>query len=32
MRGRILLVDDEVDVCRLYKMVLNAAGFECISY
>ena len=29
---RILLVDDEPDVCTVYKIVLEDAGFECIPY
>ena len=29
---RILVVDDEYDVCMVYQMVLQDAGFECISY
>ena len=29
---RILVVDDEYDVCMAYQMVLQDAGFECISY
>ena len=31
-RKRILLVDDEHDICMVYQMVLQDAGFECISY
>ena len=31
-RKRILLVDDESDICMVYQMVLQDAGFECISY
>jgi|SRR5919198_2690397 CheY-like chemotaxis protein len=31
-RNRILLVDDEPDVCTAYQMVLEDAGYECITY
>jgi DNA-binding response OmpR family regulator len=31
-RKRILVVDDESDICMVYQMVLHDAGFECISY
>jgi CheY-like chemotaxis protein len=31
-RRRILLVDDEPDLCMVYQIVLEDAGFECISY
>jgi DNA-binding response OmpR family regulator len=31
-RRRVLLVDDEPDICMVYQMVLEDAGFECISY
>jgi CheY-like chemotaxis protein len=31
-RKRILVVDDEHDICMVYQMVLQDAGFECISY
>jgi DNA-binding response OmpR family regulator len=31
-KRRILLVDDEPDTCMLYQIVLQDAGFECISY
>jgi DNA-binding response OmpR family regulator len=30
--NRILLVDDEPDICMVYKIVLEDAGFECVSY
>jgi CheY-like chemotaxis protein len=30
--NRILIVDDEPDVCTLYQMVLEDAGYRCISY
>ena len=30
--NRILLVDDEPDHCLTYQIVLQDAGFECISY
>jgi CheY-like chemotaxis protein len=29
---RILVVDDEYDVCMVYQMVLEDAGYQCISY
>jgi CheY-like chemotaxis protein len=29
---RILLVEDEPDLCMVYQIVLEDAGFECISY
>jgi CheY-like chemotaxis protein len=29
---RILLVDDEPDICMVYQIVLEDAGFECKSY
>jgi DNA-binding response OmpR family regulator len=31
-RKRILLVDDEPDLCMVYQIVLQDAGFECTSY
>ena len=31
-KSRILLVDDEPDVCMVYQIVLEDAGFECIPY
>jgi DNA-binding response OmpR family regulator len=31
-RKRILVVDDEPDICIVYQIVLEDAGFECISY
>ena len=31
-KSRILLVDDEPDVCMVYQIVLEDAGFECVSY
>jgi CheY-like chemotaxis protein len=31
-KKRILLVDDEPDVCMVYQIVLEDAGFKCISY
>ena len=31
-RKRILLVDDEPDLCMVYQIVLEDAGFECMSY
>jgi CheY-like chemotaxis protein len=29
---RILLVDDEPDVCMVYQIILEDAGFECVLY
>jgi DNA-binding response OmpR family regulator len=31
-RKRILLVDDDPDICLAYQIVLEDAGYECISY
>jgi CheY-like chemotaxis protein len=31
-KKRILLVDDEPDICTVYQMVLQDAGYECVSY
>ena len=31
-KRRILVVDDEPDICMVYQIVLEDAGFECISY
>ena len=31
-RRRILLVDDERDICMVYQIVLQDAGYECKSY
>jgi CheY-like chemotaxis protein len=31
-KKRILLVDDEPDVCMVYQIVLEDAGYQCISY
>src|ERR671938_65131 len=31
-KSRILLVDDEPDVCMVYRIVLEDAGFKCIPY
>ena len=31
-RRRVLLVDDEPDLCMVYQIVLEDAGHECISY
>jgi PleD family two-component response regulator len=31
-RRRILLVDDEPDICMVYQIVLEEHGFECMSY
>jgi CheY-like chemotaxis protein len=29
---RVLLVDDEPDICMIYQMVLEDAGYQCIPY
>jgi DNA-binding response OmpR family regulator len=29
---KLLLVDDEPDVCMVYQIVLEDAGYECVSY
>ena len=29
---RILLVDDEIDHCLIYQIILQDAGYECKSY
>jgi len=29
---RVLIVDDEPDICMIYQMVLEDAGYQCISY
>jgi CheY-like chemotaxis protein len=29
---RVLLVDDEPDICMIYQLVLEDAGYKCISY
>jgi DNA-binding response OmpR family regulator len=31
-KKRVLLVDDEPDVCMVYQIVLQAAGYDCIYY
>jgi DNA-binding response OmpR family regulator len=31
-RNRILLVEDDPDICMVYRMVLEDAGYECIPY
>jgi DNA-binding response OmpR family regulator len=31
-KRRVLLVDDEPDVCMVYQMVLQTAGYDCIYY
>jgi len=31
-RKRILLVDDEPDICMVYQIILQDAGYECVSY
>ena len=30
--NRILLVDDEPDICMVYQIVLEDAGYQCRSY
>ncbi|MFL6365972.1 MAG: hypothetical protein ACJ719_12320, partial [Nitrososphaeraceae archaeon] len=29
---RVLVVDDESDICMVYQIALEDAGYECISY
>src|ERR687886_339636 len=31
-KKRVLLVDDEPDICMIYQMVLEDAGYECVSH
>ena len=31
-KKRILVVDDEIDICMVYQIVLRDAGYECVSY
>ena len=31
-RKRVFLVDDEPDICLIYQMVLEDAGYQCTSY
>ena len=31
-KKKVLVVDDEPDVCMVYQIVLEDAGYECISY
>jgi CheY-like chemotaxis protein len=31
-KKRVLLIDNERDICMIYQMVLEDAGYECISY
>jgi DNA-binding response OmpR family regulator len=31
-KGRVLLVDDEPDVCMVYQIVLQTAGYDCRYY
>jgi CheY-like chemotaxis protein len=31
-KKRVLLVEDEPDICRIYQIVLEDAGYQCISY
>jgi CheY-like chemotaxis protein len=31
-KKRILVVDDEHDICMVYQIVLQDAGYECVSY
>src|ERR1051325_8622382 len=30
--NRVLLVDDEPDICMVYQIVLEDAGYQCTSY
>ena len=29
---RILVVEDDTDICMLYQIILEDAGYECITY
>ena len=31
-KKRVLLVDDEPDICIVYQIMLEDAGYECVSY
>jgi CheY-like chemotaxis protein len=31
-KKRILVVDNEIDICMVYQIVLQDAGYECVSY
>ncbi len=31
-KKKVLVVDDEPDICIVYQIVLNDAGYECVSY
>ena len=31
-KKRVLLVDDEPDVCMVYQIVLQMAGYDCVYY
>jgi CheY-like chemotaxis protein len=31
-KKRVFLVDDEPDICMVYQIVLEDAGYECVSY
>jgi CheY-like chemotaxis protein len=31
-KKKVLVVDDEPDICIVYQMVLEDAGYECVSY
>jgi DNA-binding response OmpR family regulator len=31
-KDRILVVEDDPDICMVYQIVLEDAGYECISY
>jgi PleD family two-component response regulator len=31
-KKKVLVIDDEPDICMVYQMVLEDAGYGCISY
>ena len=31
-KKKVLVVDDEPDICMVYQIILEDAGYECISY
>ena len=31
-KRKVLVIDDEPDICMIYQMVLEDAGYECVSY
>jgi len=31
-KKRVLIVDDEPDICIVYQIILEDAGYECVSY